>query len=179
LQSSSTPAPAKPTNIICGVTISTTAPTWRFSGSARGLISPTSEISPTPATLHLFLRDSVPQNIVSSTVGSFGYDRFLTLGSTKLGGGSLLYAGEFQTYDGQWVTGEDVRKFSGLMRYSQGTATNESHPNRAPRMWTALLMTDDEGVALLEPTPKPRLRVALVGHATLGEFRRVEAVNPD
>ena len=74
--------------------------------------------------LHLFLRDSVPQNIVSATVGSFGYDRFLTLGSTKLGGGSLLYAGEFQTYDGPWVTGEDVRKFSGLVRYSQGTATN-------------------------------------------------------
>ena len=46
--------------------------------------------------LHLFLRDSVPQNIVSATVGSFGYDRFLTLGSTKLGGGSLLYAGEFK-----------------------------------------------------------------------------------
>ena len=74
--------------------------------------------------LHLFLRDSVPQNIVSATVGSFGYDRFLTLGSTALGGGSLLYAGEFKTYDGPWVTGEDVRKFSGLLRYSQGTATN-------------------------------------------------------
>ena len=74
--------------------------------------------------LHLFLRDSVPQNIVSATVGSFGYDRFLTLGSTGLGGGALLYAGEFQTYDGPWVTGEDVRKFSGLVRYSQGTATN-------------------------------------------------------
>jgi outer membrane receptor protein involved in Fe transport len=74
--------------------------------------------------LHLFLRDSVPKNIVSATVGSFGYDRFLTLGSTALGGGSLLYAGEFNTYDGPWVTGEDVRKFSGLLRYSQGTATN-------------------------------------------------------
>jgi hypothetical protein len=61
---------------------------------------------------------------VSATVGSFGYDRFLTLGSTALGGGSLLYAGEFKTYDGPWVTGEDVRKFSGLLRYSQGTATN-------------------------------------------------------
>ena len=74
--------------------------------------------------LHLFLRDSVPKNIVSATVGSFGSDRFLTLGSTALGGGSLLYAGEFNTYDGPWVTGDDVRKFSGLLRYSQGTATN-------------------------------------------------------
>jgi hypothetical protein len=47
--------------------------------------------------LHLSLRDSVPKNVVSITVGGFGYDRFLALGSTKLGDGSLLYAGEFNT----------------------------------------------------------------------------------
>jgi hypothetical protein len=74
--------------------------------------------------LHISLRDRVDQNIVSMTVGSFGYDRFLSLGSTKLGDGWLLYAGEFNTYDGLWVTAEDVRKFSGLLRYSQGTPTN-------------------------------------------------------
>jgi TonB dependent receptor len=74
--------------------------------------------------LHISLRDRVDQNIVSMTVGSFGYDRFLSLGSTKLGDGWLLYAGEFNTYDGPWVTAEDVRKFSGLLRYSQGTPTN-------------------------------------------------------
>jgi opacity protein-like surface antigen len=74
--------------------------------------------------LHLSLRDSVPKNIVSTTVGSFGYDRFLALGSTKLEAGSLLYAGEFNTYNGPWVTAEDVRKFSGVLRYSQGTPTD-------------------------------------------------------
>ena len=74
--------------------------------------------------LHISLRDRVDQNIVSATVGSFGYDRFLSLGSTQLGDGWLLYAGEFNTYDGPWVTAEDVRKFSGLLRYSQGTPTN-------------------------------------------------------
>ena len=74
--------------------------------------------------LHLSLRDSVPKNIISTTVGSFGYDRVLALGSTALGAGSLLYAGEFNTYNGPWVTAEDVRKFSGLLRYSQGTATD-------------------------------------------------------
>ena len=74
--------------------------------------------------LHVSLRDSVPQNIESMTVGSFGYDRFLTLGSTKAGGGSLLYAGEFDGYNGPWTTPNDVRKFSGLLRYSQGTATD-------------------------------------------------------
>jgi opacity protein-like surface antigen len=74
--------------------------------------------------LHVSLRDSVEQNIQSMTVGSFGYNRLLTLGSTKAGNGSLLYAGEFNTYDGPWTTSDDVRKFSGLLRYSQGTATD-------------------------------------------------------
>ncbi|MGC2122889.1 MAG: TonB-dependent receptor [Xanthobacteraceae bacterium] len=74
--------------------------------------------------LHASLRDSVPQNIESMTVGSFGYDRFLTLGSTKAGNGGLFYAGEFDTYNGPWTTPNDVRKFSGLLRYSQGTATD-------------------------------------------------------
>jgi opacity protein-like surface antigen/outer membrane receptor protein involved in Fe transport len=74
--------------------------------------------------LHLSLRDSVEKNIVSTTVGSFGYDRSLALGSSKVGNGSLLYAGEFNTYNGPWVTAEDVRKFNGLLRYSQGTSTD-------------------------------------------------------
>jgi opacity protein-like surface antigen len=74
--------------------------------------------------LHLSLRDSVPQNIQSVTVGSFGYDRFLSLGSTQLGGGSLLYASVFNTYNGPWASPDDVRMFSGLLRYSEGTATD-------------------------------------------------------
>ena len=44
--------------------------------------------------LHISVRDSVEQNIQSVTVGSFDYARFLNLGSTKLGDGTLLYAGE-------------------------------------------------------------------------------------
>ena len=74
--------------------------------------------------LHISLRDSVEKNIVSTTVGTFGYNRFLALGSSRLGDGSLLYAGEFNTYNGPWVTAEDVRKFNGLLRYSQGTPTD-------------------------------------------------------
>jgi hypothetical protein len=74
--------------------------------------------------LNISLRDSIGQNIQSVTAGSFGYTRFLSYGSTKVGGGSLLYAGEFNTENGPWVTAEDLRKFSGLLRYSQGTATD-------------------------------------------------------
>ena len=53
--------------------------------------------------LHISVRDSVEQNIQSVTVGSFGYERFLNLGSTKVGDGTLLYAGEFNSYDGPWT----------------------------------------------------------------------------
>jgi opacity protein-like surface antigen/outer membrane receptor protein involved in Fe transport len=75
--------------------------------------------------LHISLRDSVDQNIVSVTAGSFGYMRYLALGSTKVeGGGNLLYAGEFNSYNGPWTSPDDMRKFSGLVRYSQGTATD-------------------------------------------------------
>ena len=74
--------------------------------------------------LNISLRDSVDRNIQSVTAGSFGYMRLLSLGSTSLGGGSLLYAGEFNTYNGPWTNADDVRKFSGVLRYTQGTATD-------------------------------------------------------
>ncbi len=75
-------------------------------------------------TLAVNLRDSVDRRILEETYGSFGYERLFTMGSTKLGGGSLLYAGEVNTYDGPWVTPDDMHKLNGLLRYSQGTATD-------------------------------------------------------
>jgi hypothetical protein len=75
-------------------------------------------------TLAINLKDSVDKNIAQYTVGSFDYERFLTVGSTKLGGGSLLYAGEVNTYDGPWATPDDMHKLNGMLRYSQGTATD-------------------------------------------------------
>ena len=75
-------------------------------------------------TLAINLRDSVDQQIVEATTGSFGYERLFTMGSSKLGGGALLYAGEVNTYNGPWTAPDDMRKLSGLLRYSQGTATD-------------------------------------------------------
>jgi opacity protein-like surface antigen len=74
--------------------------------------------------LHINYRDTVDQPIEGITVGSFGYMRYFGLGSTKFGDGNLLYAGEFNTYNGPWTSPDDLRKFSGLLRYSQGTATD-------------------------------------------------------
>jgi len=78
----------------------------------------------TAGSLFINLRDSVDHNIVSASVGSFDYQRYFTMGSTKLGGGSLLYAGEVNYYDGPWDTPDHMNKLSSLLRYSQGTATD-------------------------------------------------------
>ncbi len=52
--------------------------------------------------------------------GSFGYQRLLAKGDTRLGAGNLLGGLEIQGYDGPWRNvEEDVDKHSALLRYSQ------------------------------------------------------------
>ena len=92
--------------------------------SARGRIGPTWETSRTPATCTsrwwtAFRRTSSRSPSAASTTRDIS-----TLGSVKAGGGNLLYAGEFTGYDGPWTNPDDMKKFSGLLRYSQGTATD-------------------------------------------------------
>jgi outer membrane receptor protein involved in Fe transport len=72
--------------------------------------------------LHIGLIDSVDKNIASLTFGSFGYQRVFGMGSTKMGDGKLLFAGEAATYNGPWVNPDDMRKINSLMRYTEGTA---------------------------------------------------------
>ena len=78
----------------------------------------------TAGSLFINLRDSVDKTIAEATVGSFDYLRYFGMGATKLGNGTLLYAGEVNTYNGPWDTPDDMHKLSGLLRYSQGTATD-------------------------------------------------------
>jgi TonB dependent receptor len=58
------------------------------------------------------------------TFGSFGYRRVFGMESTRIGDGTLLFAGEAGMYNGPWVNPDDMRKVNSLMRYSQGTATD-------------------------------------------------------
>jgi outer membrane receptor protein involved in Fe transport len=56
-----------------------------------------------------------------------GQDRFgrvLLAGSSKVGDGHLLYAGEAAHSDGPWVRGDDYRKWNGVLRFSQGDQQN-------------------------------------------------------
>jgi len=51
-------------------------------------------------SVHVGLLDSVNRTMASITAGSFGYRRMLGITSTKLGDGTLLIAGEANTYNG-------------------------------------------------------------------------------
>lgn len=64
------------------------------------------------------------KNLAELTLGSFGYRRVLAAGSTAAGQGTLLAAFEGVRYDGPWDVPDHVRKLNGVLRYSQGTATD-------------------------------------------------------
>ena len=68
--------------------------------------------------------NKLPKNIAEMTFGSFGYQRGLAAGSTAVGAGTLLAAIEGVKYNGPWDVPDNVRKINGVMRYSQGTATD-------------------------------------------------------
>ena len=72
--------------------------------------------------LHIGLIDRTDKSIAQVTAGSFGYRRLFGMGSTKVGDGTLLVAGEAGTYNGPWDNPDDTRKLNSLVRYTQGTA---------------------------------------------------------
>jgi outer membrane receptor protein involved in Fe transport len=72
-------------------------------------------------SVHINLLDSI-RTMASMTVGSFGYVRGFGVTSTKLGEGTLLVAGEVNTYNGPWDNPDSLRKLNGVVRYRQGTS---------------------------------------------------------
>jgi outer membrane receptor protein involved in Fe transport len=75
-------------------------------------------------SVHVGLLDSVRKTMASITVGSFGYRRGFGVTSAKLGEGTLLIAGEAEGYNGPWDNPDELRKLNGVVRYSEGTATD-------------------------------------------------------
>jgi hypothetical protein len=63
-------------------------------------------------------KHKLDEAFVKFTAGENGYYRTVAANSTRLGDGDLLYAGEFQLYDGVWQEPEDLGKFSGMIRYT-------------------------------------------------------------
>ena len=70
------------------------------------------------------LMDKLPQGQASLSVGQHGYLRGVVADSFAAAQGTLLYGLELNRNDGPWDSPERVRKYSGLLRYSQGTQDN-------------------------------------------------------
>ncbi|MGE0627793.1 MAG: TonB-dependent receptor, partial [Hyphomicrobiaceae bacterium] len=74
--------------------------------------------------IHIDYVDSLAKNIGQIEVGSFGYRRALGAMSASQGSGNVLAAAALQTYDGPWSRPDDLRKATGVLRYSTGTRDN-------------------------------------------------------
>ncbi len=72
--------------------------------------------------VHIGFIDSAGKTILQTAIGSFGYERVFGMTSAKAGEGTLLFAGETGFYNGPWVNPDDMQKFNGMLRYTQGTA---------------------------------------------------------
>lgn len=66
----------------------------------------------------------LPQSIATVEGGSFNYGRVMFADSPLVGGGHLLYAGEFMHNDGPWDKPDDYNKVNGQLTYSRGDAAN-------------------------------------------------------
>ncbi|PHV28781.1 TonB-dependent receptor [Janthinobacterium sp. BJB426] len=67
------------------------------------------------------LADKLPQGQASVSVGQHGYVRGVVADSFGAGPGTLLVGLEVNRNNGPWDVPENVRKYSGVLRYSQGT----------------------------------------------------------
>jgi len=60
---------------------------------------------------------TLPEGIANVQVGQFGYARALLADSPAVGSGSLLYAFEYNHYDGPWELPEGSNRYNALLRY--------------------------------------------------------------
>ncbi|MBN9488633.1 MAG: TonB-dependent receptor [Alphaproteobacteria bacterium] len=74
--------------------------------------------------LRLLYADRLEKDLVSATGGSFGYWRGLAAGTMPAGNGFLTGAFEIERYDGPWQIPDAVRKYNGVLSYSEGTRDN-------------------------------------------------------
>ncbi len=67
------------------------------------------------ADVHLV--NTLPQGTINLQGGEFAFARTLVAESPTVGPGTLLYALEYNHYDGQWVVPENSNRWNGLLRY--------------------------------------------------------------
>jgi hypothetical protein len=75
------------------------------------------------ANIHLV--NTLPEGIANVQLGQFGYARALLAESPTIGPGTLLFALEYNHYDGPWVLPENSNRYNGLLRYHWGQGRDE------------------------------------------------------
>lgn len=73
---------------------------------------------------HMQLLNRLPNGIASVTFGAYGYQRYLLANSSALADGNLLYGLEVNRNNGPWDNAENLKKLSGILRYSSGTQSD-------------------------------------------------------
>ena len=71
-------------------------------------------------SVDLIYRRTLPEPMISLTIGEDDYYRGLVAGSTALGEGSLLVSVDYSSTDGPWELPQDFRKLNGLLKYTRG-----------------------------------------------------------
>jgi hypothetical protein len=66
---------------------------------------------------------SIPEGIVSLTLGSFDFQRALAAGTATVAGGDLTGALEYYHYDGPWERPDDYERWNGFLGYARGDAS--------------------------------------------------------
>ena len=72
-----------------------------------------------------FLSKKFDAPVALTEFGGNGLARIVLGRSATVGGGDLLVGGEAKAYDGPWLRAEQVRKFSGMARYSKTRGPSE------------------------------------------------------
>ncbi len=75
----------------------------------------------------LHYADRLDEDLLSATIGQYGYYRLLGAKSGEFMGGNLLYALELALDDGPWDVPQDLRKLNAVVRYSQGDRARGYH----------------------------------------------------
>ncbi len=70
------------------------------------------------------LYNALPEGIARFTIGEDNYYRSLIADTLEAGPGLLTVALEYNYYDGPWVQPDQLQRWSGLVRYSQGDDFN-------------------------------------------------------
>ncbi len=71
----------------------------------------------TAGSYNLYFRDTI-EPVMSFGLGDYGYDRFFTAGSPKLGAGHLLYGVEIYHDNGTLVKPDEYHKLNAMARYT-------------------------------------------------------------